>query len=60
MKRKVVLSTENQLKLAKQLNTTPVTVRRALNFENDSLLARKIRNTALNEYPSKLVMNPKN
>ena len=58
-RRKVVLSTENQKKLAEQLGTAPNTVRRALRFELDSVLARQIRETALNEYPSKLVINPK-
>lgn len=56
MNRKVVLSTENQLKLAKQMGVAPITVRKALSFESNSVLARTIRETALNEYPSRLVV----
>ena len=57
MNRKIVLSTENQLKLAKKLGVDPSTVRKALRFETTSILARNIRETALNDYPSRLVMS---
>jgi len=56
MNRKIVLSTENQLKLAKKMHIAPVTVRKALTFESNSVLAREIRETALNEYPSRLIV----
>ena len=56
MNRKIVLSTENQLKLAKKMGVTPRSVRSALTFESNSILAREIRETALSEYPSRLVI----
>ena len=57
MNRKIVLSTKNQLKLAKQLGVAPITVRKALIFSSNSILARSIRETALSDYPSRLIIS---
>ena len=50
MEKEIFLSRENTAKVMRAFNTTRKTVWEALNFKSDSVLARKIRFTALKEY----------
>lgn len=47
MKKQILATPENKAFLAKAFGCTPMTVWRALNFERDNELARKIRHLAL-------------
>lgn len=47
MKKQILATPENKAFLAKAFRCTPMTVWRALNFERDNELARKIRHIAL-------------
>lgn len=47
MKKQILATSENKAFLAKAFGCTPMTVWRALNFERDNELARKIRHLAL-------------
>lgn len=50
MEKEIYVSRENASKLAKVFNTSRQTVWSALNFKTESVLARRIRYTALKEF----------
>lgn len=50
MNRRIVMDRGNVLKIAKSMNCTREMVSKALNFKKDSMLARKIRYVAKEQY----------
>lgn len=50
MKRRIVMDRGNVVKLASTMNFTREMVSKALNFKKDSMLARKIRFVAKEQY----------
>lgn len=50
MKRKIVLDRGNVAKIAKVMNCTPEMVSKSVNFKKNSLLARRIRYVAKEQF----------
>lgn len=50
MKKKIVLDRGNVAKIAKVMNCTPEMVSKSVNFKKNSLLARKIRFVAKEQF----------
>ena len=50
MNRRIVMDRGNVVKIAKTMNCTREMVSKALNFKKDSMLARKIRYVAKEQY----------
>ena len=50
MNRRIVMDRGNVVKIAKTMNCTREMVSKALNFKKDSMLARKIRFVAKEQY----------
>lgn len=50
MKKKIVLDRGNIAKIAKVMNCTPEMVSKSVNFKKNSLLARKIRYVAKEQF----------
>lgn len=50
MKKKIVLDRGNVTKIAKVMNCTPEMVSKSVNFKKNSLLARKIRYVAKEQF----------